>query len=211
MMSPTPERPRPVSFGHPLSLAVGVVVGAALVFALARGSAPTRVTTQGLAPAAEQQETRTPAPTDAECAAQTWPYIEKGCAGRTSVGPRPPSVRIIAPDRVRSADAVAPPNSTNLALAPPEPLRATVGASAAAQPADLGEPAVEPPDLARVEPDRTVGKRGGRQARRTARAARVAERRPVVVLTPPGRAGIVAEGSNYWVRRVYLVPRDGVN
>jgi hypothetical protein len=216
MIPATFERQPPRPFlSHPVSLAIGALIGGALAFALARGSVPAnQEPTQGLAPTAERQDSRAAEPSDAVCAAQTWPYIERGCVGRTGPGPRQQFVRVVAPDRMRSADAAAPmPTTDAAAIAPvknvtpqsPQPATETAGSNAAVGDFEVAI-AEEPPPVESRRANRRVA------AVPRTRTSRTPERRSVTVLARPGRAGIVAEGQNYRVRRVYLVPRDdGMN
>jgi len=204
MVSTKTERPhRRAFFAHPLSLGLGILLGAVLALVFARGSGPINHTfTQSAALVPGQQDA--PAePSDAVCAEQTWPYIERGCAGRIGAAPHKRLVRVIAPDRLRTPGLVVPQAAPTV-----PPAADTVGSGTDVQSAPLAEP---PEDYLRADPDRSFRTRPMRQKARP-RVAHGPEQRAVVVLALPGRAGIVAEGPNYRVRRVYLLPRDdGVN
>jgi hypothetical protein len=206
---------------HPLSVGVGFIIGAVCALALARGTvASIPTSTDGSAPAgADRLAATSPVlPSDRVCAEQTWPYIEKGCIGRTGAGPPKRPSRVIVPELGRGAQATGLTDAAGPLLRPedsprqlaPTPPQETAGLGAAPPGDDPHTPpaaeAWARPIL--VEPERSFRTHGTRQKTGVRSTARIQERRRVVVYAPPGRAGIVAEGPNYRVRRVYLVPRD---
>jgi hypothetical protein len=142
------------------------------------------------------------------CEQQTWPYIDRSCAGSEAGGKR--LVRVISPETSRITEAKAP-----LTVAANE--TPTAGNSIAASFASLTPPAAVPAQQFAPAPTarRDAERYEAPAVRRTAEVKRVkvsatrsASRLDRPVDRRAAAADVVAQGDTYQVRRVYVEAPD---